>query len=169
MVARPSRQRGGTARARSKLRCAALSGFIALVAARAGHAAATASFAAPAHQALPGPAGSALRVTFALIIVVAAVFAAGWLTRRMHGGSGTRSGALQVLAQLPLGPRERAVLVRVGSEQLLLGVANGSVRTLHVLPLAAVGESSPGAAALAPANQPAPQTFRSLLLKSLGR
>src|SRR6185437_3173045 len=98
-------------------------------------------FAAPvAHAAMPGQAGSLVRVTVALLVVLAAVFAAAWFSRRMHGVRRSRSSALEVIAQLPLGPRERAVLLRVGAQQVLLGVASGNVRALHVLP--------PGAAPL---------------------
>jgi len=155
----------------ASLRCALLSGFVALAAAGCAAASATAVYAAPTHPALPGPTGGVLRVTLALLIVVAAVFAAGWLTRRLHGGSAARSGALQVLAQLPLGPRERAVLIRAGSEQLLLGVANGSVRMLHVLAGAVAPQDGEGGTPLPAAGEAAtPQpTFKSLLLKSLGR
>ena len=136
-------------------------------------------FAAPvAHQAMPGQAGSLVRVTVALILVLAAVFAAAWFSRRMHGVGSSRSPALEVIAQLPLGPRERAVLVRVGTQQVLLGVASGNVRALHVLsPAAAVASgvvgsdgSSPNAidaGAVAPGMQR--PTFKSMLLKSLGK
>jgi flagellar protein FliO/FliZ len=127
-------------------------------------------FAAPAvHQAMPGQAGSLVRVTVALIVVLAAVFAAAWFSRRMHGVGSSRSAALEVIAQLPLGPRERAVLIRVGAQQVLLGVASGNVRALHVL--------SADASPLPVANEPAGTlqaalqrpTFKSMLLKSLGK
>ncbi|HEY7929306.1 MAG TPA: flagellar biosynthetic protein FliO [Steroidobacteraceae bacterium] len=144
-----------------------------------GLAASASLFAAPvAHQAMPGQAGSLVRVTVALILVLAAVFAAAWFSRRMHGVGSSRSAALEVIAQLPLGPRERAVLVRVGTQQVLLGVASGNVRALHVLPPGAATASGVGAAEgtapdtiderlLAPGTQR--PTFKSMLLKSLGK
>ncbi|EQD42713.1 Flagellar biosynthesis protein, FliO, partial [mine drainage metagenome] len=46
---------------------------------------------------------------------------------------GPRPGALEILASMPLGAKERAVLVKVGDAQILLGVAPGQVNTLHVL------------------------------------
>src|SRR5579871_1989193 len=143
-------------------------------------------FAAPiAHQAVPGQAGSLMRVTVALIVVLAAVFAAAWFSRRMHGVGSSRSSTLQVIAQLPLGPRERAVLVRVGAEQVLLGVASGNVRALHVLPAGATSlqearavqpaqlGQSPGTDAPTGGTMPADPmprpTFKSMLLRSLGK
>ncbi len=134
-------------------------------------------FAAPvAHPAIPGQAGGVVRVTLALILVLAAVFAAAWFSRRMHGVGSARHSALEVIAQLPLGPRERAILVRVGGQRVLLGVASGNVRALHVLPgdvastLSADEAASTGidgAAALAASSQR--PTFKSMLLKSLGK
>lgn len=124
---------------------------------------------------MPGQTGSLVRVTLALIVVLAAVFAAAWFSRRMHGVGSSRSAALEVIAQLPLGPRERAVLVRVGAQQVLLGVASGNVRALHVLPpgaalLPQIGETSgmQAAAADVPEAMQRP-TFKSMLLKSLGK
>lgn len=127
-----------------------------------------APYAAPGAQSLPGPAGGAVRVVLALLVVLAAVVGAGWLSRRVHGTGAGRSGSLQVLSQLPLGPRERAVLLRVGTEQVLVGVANGSVRTLHVLTAASAeaGTAAPAASATDPVVRPG---FRAILLKSLGK
>ncbi|WP_172600428.1 FliO/MopB family protein [Sulfurivermis fontis] len=38
-----------------------------------------------------------------------------------------------MLGGVPVGQRERVVLIQVGNKQLLLGVAPGRVQTLHVL------------------------------------
>jgi flagellar protein FliO/FliZ len=151
----------------------ALSGLLTLSgASRALYAASATPFAAPVQQSATGSAGGLLRVILALIVVLAAVLAAAWLARRMRafsGGGG--SASLEMLAQLPLGTRERAVLVRVGDCRVLIGVAPGNVRTLHVLgpsalPLAEV----PTADAATPANDPAARpTFKALLLRSLGK
>jgi flagellar protein FliO/FliZ len=134
------------------------------------HAAAT-PFAAPVQQAAPSTAGGLLRVIVALLVVLAAVLAAAWLARRMRRFSGGGSTSnLELLAQLPLGPRERAVLLRVGECQLLIGVAPGSVRTLHVLERS----SSPMSAEATPGDMPVSEgasrpSFKALLLKSLGK
>jgi flagellar protein FliO/FliZ len=137
-----------------------------------------AAFAVPTRPgALPSAAGGLLRVALALLVVVAAIFGAGWLSRRVHGTSGARHPGLEVLAQLPLGPRERAVLIRVGAQQLLVGVAGGCIRTLHVCESGSVaaGNTAPegaGADALAAAvgtPMAARPSFKALLLKSLGK
>lgn len=140
-------------------------------------------FATPARTGtLPSAAGGLVRVALALIVVLAAIFGAGWLSRRVHGTGGARHPGLEVLAQLPLGPRERAVLIRVGAQQLLVGVAGGCVRTLHICApdavsaagaatgnVAPVGAAAGAAAAAAEAAALARPSFKSLLLKSLGK
>jgi flagellar protein FliO/FliZ len=137
------------------------------------YAASTTAFAAPVQPAVPSAAGGLLRVILALLVVLAAVLAAAWLARRMRAISGGgSSSSLELLAQLPLGTRERAVLVRVGERQLLLGVAAGSVRTLHVLEPAASAvnaASSPQPGAAGADVSVARPSFKSLLLKSLGK
>lgn len=152
---------------------AALLGAAGLV--RAASAAATAAaaaggtpFASPAHEALPSTAGGLVRVLLALMLVLAAIFTAAWVSRRMRGAGGVRSSNLDVLAQLPLGPRERAVLIRVGERQLLIGVTSGCIRTLHVLE-PATGAADAGAAVAAAADVLQRPSFKALLLKSLGK
>ncbi len=104
-----------------------------------------------------------LSVTLALLGVLAVIFALAWLARRMRTFGDRTAGALEVLANMPLGPKERAVLLRVGGAQILLGVAPGRVNTLHVLDQPAdIGNPAPSA----PAPKP---SFAQLLKRSLGK
>ena len=68
-----------------------------------------------------------------LLVVVMLIFAVAWFMRRMGGLQVGPGGALRVLSSMPVGQRERIVLVQVGAEQVLIGVAPGSVRLLHTL------------------------------------
>ena len=115
-------------------------------------------FAAPqtAPAAHAGGIGGLGEVTLALLLVLGAVFALAWVLKRVRAFGSRAGSAVEVLAQAPLGQKERAVLVRVGAQQLLLGVAPGRVNTLYVLPEPLdVGR----AAAASPADTP----FRALL------
>ena len=87
---------------------------------------------APATHA--GGLGGLGEVTLALLLVLGAVFALAWLLKRARGFGSRAGGALEVLAQVPLGQKERALLLKVGATQILLGVAPGRVNTLYVLP-----------------------------------
>lgn len=123
-------------------------------------------FAAPQTVTAPTAptAGGLAQVTFALLIVLIAIFAVAWIARRMRGFSNrVAGGSIDVLADIPLGQKERAVLLKVGPKQILLGVAPGRVNTLHVLeeplelnrPAAGPNDSRPN--------------FKQLLLRSLGK
>jgi len=121
-------------------------------------------FAAPEALAAPVAGLSGLaEVTLALALVLGSIFALAWLVRRVRGLEARGAAALDVLGEVRLGTKERAVLIRVGATQLLLGVAPGRVNTLHVLaqPVEALGASGTPAA-------PRP-SFRELLLRSLGK
>jgi flagellar protein FliO/FliZ len=131
----------------------------------------SAPFAAPEQVAPSNSSSGLLRVIIALLVVVGAVIAAGRFARRMRGFSGASNSALQVIGQLPVGARERAVLIRVGERQLLLGVAPGSVRTLYVfddMPVAREATAEEAAAQTDPRAAARP-SFKALLLKSLGK
>lgn len=82
----------------------------------------------------PTAAGSLGGTLFALVLVVGLILALGWLLKRMPGfNRGAGGNGLRVVASLPVGVRERVVVVDVNGTQLLLGVGSGGVRTLHVL------------------------------------
>ncbi len=122
------------------------------------------SFAAP--QAIGATHVSGVsglgEVTLALVAVLAAVFVFAWLVRRVRA-MGSRIGtAIDVLAEVPLGQKERAVLLKVGQTQILIGVAPGRVNTLHVL-AEPLDLSQPAAA------DPSRASFRAILMRSLGK
>lgn len=122
------------------------------------------AFAAPAQFAATSSGVGVLRMVLALALVLAAVFAAAALMRRLRVLGAAGAPNLQVLAQVSLGARERAVLLRAGDQQLLVGVAPGNVRLLCTL-----ADALPAATAAAAAAAPATPNFRELLRRSLGR
>jgi flagellar protein FliO/FliZ len=131
------------------------------------------AFSEPAARPFAAPQGSAPEVgtlsglgevTLALIVVLGAIFAFAWVGRRARMLAGGAQGRLTVVAELPLGPKERAVLVRVNGVELLLGVAPGRVSTLQTFPVA--DSAVPSAEAQTARQAP---TFAELLRKSLGR
>lgn len=126
-------------------------------------------FAAPVEPVATGTAGGMLRVFLALGLILALIFAAAWLLRRVRVAQGASGSSIQVLSQVSLGARERAVLVRVAGRELLLGVAPGNVRTLLQLdPQAAVGGDEKTSVAPV-ASLPPRFDFREILKRSLGK
>ncbi|MCK9531581.1 MAG: flagellar biosynthetic protein FliO [Gammaproteobacteria bacterium] len=81
----------------------------------------------------PVGAGGILQVFIALVFVLALIVGLAFLLRRFSTVQPGAAGAIRVLGGVALGQRERAVLVQVGETQLLIGIAPGEIRTLHVL------------------------------------
>ncbi|ATE62485.1 flagellar biosynthetic protein FliO [Thauera sinica] len=82
-----------------------------------------------------------------LAVVVAVLLACLWAIKRLSAPRGTAASALKVLGAVAVGPRERVVLVGLGDKVLVLGVAPGQVRTLHVLGADELPVPVPGAPA----------------------
>ncbi|HEX7116933.1 MAG TPA: flagellar biosynthetic protein FliO [Steroidobacter sp.] len=127
-------------------------------------------FAAPkaAEPVAGADAGSLVQVTLSLLLVLGCVFAAAWLMRRMRNLGRPGAGAIEVVADVALGMKERAVLVQVGKQQILLGVAPGRVSTLHVLSEPVhVDRTGSLPSGEAPDGMSRP-TFKSIFKRSLG-
>lgn len=104
---------------------------------------------------LPNTGAMLLQTLLALGVVVLAIWGVAWVMKRLHAPS--RHGPLQVVAEAPLGVRERVVLLQVGDKQVLVGVAPG-----RVSPIMELAEP----VALQPAR--APEGFASLFARLRG-
>lgn len=83
-----------------------------------------------------------LTVILGLAAVVALIFALAWALKRMGASHVTGTQSMKILSGMSVGPRERIVLVQVGEQQLLLGVAPGSVSSLHAFDEPVVTDTS---------------------------
>lgn len=72
-------------------------------------------------------------VALNLLMVIGLILVLAWGLRRYQSAGGGVSGAIRVVAALPLGTRDRVVLIEVGGEQILVGVSAGRMERLHVL------------------------------------
>lgn len=72
-----------------------------------------------------------LKLVLGTLVVAAILLLLQRLLRHMTPRPGKH--ALQILATLPLSPKERVVMIQVKHEQLLLGVAAGQISLLRVL------------------------------------
>ena len=92
---------------------------------------------------------SLLAIILSLAFVIALAWGTLWLLKRFQDGSfGRLSGAdagprLRFEKALPVGPRERLVLVEVEGEQMLLGVTAHSITPIKCWP---VGDTDDGEA-----------------------
>ncbi len=97
------------------------------------------SVAASAQEAVPplpdslGLSTNLLEVTLNLALVLAAIVLLAWVFKRAQGFNQPAAGQLRVTATLPLGPKERILLLEVGEQQLVVGASSAGLNTLHVL------------------------------------
>lgn len=94
------------------------------------------AYVPPAPSALSS--GSILQVIFSLLLVLGAIVLVAWLLKRINLPQQGGRNLLKVVSGVAVGQRERIVLVEVGETWLVVGVAPGSVRTLHTLPRSAL-------------------------------
>ena len=121
----------------------------------------------------PPPAvssGNIAQIIFSLLLVLAAIVLVAWLLKRMNVAQHGTGKLLKVLGAVPIGQRERIVLVEVNDTCLVIGVGPGQIRTLHtfqknelqMMPDSEQGPVNPGDRSLYPANK-----FASLLTSVL--
>jgi flagellar protein FliO/FliZ len=74
-----------------------------------------------------------VRMLASLGAVLALVAGLAWVARRLRAAGGVRSGLIEIVSGVSLGASEKVVLLRVGSEQVLVGVSPAGMRALHVM------------------------------------
>jgi flagellar protein FliO/FliZ len=67
-----------------------------------------------------------------LALILGLIYALSWFVKRFNQGGFTQSSAIKMLAAMPLGTRERLMLVDVGGKQILLGITAQNINSLHV-------------------------------------
>ena len=83
-----------------------------------------------------------LQVVGSFVVVILLLVAVLVMLKRFNGVSTSMGGDMRVVSSVGVGQRERAVLLQVGEQQVLLGVGPGNVRTLHVFDEPAVSATS---------------------------
>lgn len=83
------------------------------------------------------PAGTSLdwssfaMVMLKLAVLLALIVAAAWVVKRVRRVGHRGGQALEIIDVLPVGPKERILLVRAGATRILVGSTPGGLRTLH--------------------------------------
>lgn len=77
-------------------------------------------------------AGQVAQLALGLLFIVGLIFLLGYLMRRVGPLAAQGGQHIRVLSSLPLGPRDRLLLVDVAGKQILLGASPGRINTLHV-------------------------------------
>ena len=77
--------------------------------------------------------GSVVRMLVSLGVVLSLLVASAWAVRRWRERQSAGSESIEIVSGLSLGAKERIVLLRVGGEQILVGVSPAGMRSLHVI------------------------------------
>ncbi len=89
---------------------------------------------APTAFAAPTSSESLATTLAALLAVIGLIFALAWLLKRMKVPSiMSAKPGLKVISQLPLGQRERVMVLDVNGEQVLIGVTAQQITLLKSL------------------------------------
>jgi flagellar protein FliO/FliZ len=67
-----------------------------------------------------------------LALIVVLIYGLSWFVKRFTQGGFMQNPSMKIVSAMPLGTRERLMLVDVGGKQLLLGVTATQINTLHV-------------------------------------
>lgn len=109
-------------------------------------------------------AGSVAQMILGLGLVLALLFGALLLIKRLSLPRGPAASSLRVVGAAAVGPRERVVLVEVGDKVLVLGVAQGQVESLHTFDAADFPSEAPQASP-----ETAPASFADRLQRLMER
>ena len=74
-----------------------------------------------------------LQWLLSLFVVLAVILMLAWIAKKSRV-FGSNHQQLQVVATLPLGPKERIMVIKVGNEQVLVGVTGQQISLLKELP-----------------------------------
>lgn len=71
------------------------------------------------------------QVFVALLLIIGLIFALAWLLKKLGNGSLVGNAHIKLVANMPLGTRERIALIEVGGKQMLLGITAQQISHLH--------------------------------------
>lgn len=86
--------------------------------------------AAATAPAIPSSQDQLIQVSLALAVVLGLIYAIAWLVKRKQMVQGFTNIPMKTIGVLPLGVKEKIILVEVGGKQILLGMTASSINTL---------------------------------------
>lgn len=85
-----------------------------------------------AEKAVPSTANQLSQVIGGLALILVLIAALSWVAKKFSQGGFQQNAHLKIVAALPLGTRERLMVIDAGGTHILLGVTATNIQTLHV-------------------------------------
>ena len=79
---------------------------------------------------IPNSEDQIIQVTLALAGILILIYAIAWFVKRYRGVQGLTGLPLKTLAVMPMGVKEKIVLIEVGGKQILIGLTAHNINTL---------------------------------------
>ncbi|MHB1677053.1 MAG: flagellar biosynthetic protein FliO [Sulfuriferula sp.] len=100
--------------------------------------------ASAAHTSVAlSPTISLLQVALSLFAILALIMGAAWLAKRYLSINPGTNAAIKMVSGLNVGGRERVLLLEVGEQWIVIGVAPGHLSTLATMPRQTIATHSP--------------------------
>lgn len=82
------------------------------------------------NPSIPSSQDQLIQVSIALVLVLALIYAIAWFIKRKQGVHGISNIPMKTIGVLPMGVKEKIILVEVGGKQILLGMTASNINTL---------------------------------------
>lgn len=84
-----------------------------------------------ASPSVPSSSAAMAKVLLGLAAIMLLIFGLAWLVKKLGVGGFLPQQGMRVVSSMALGSREKAVLIEVDNQRLLIGVGPGCISTLH--------------------------------------
>lgn len=74
-----------------------------------------------------------VQILISFLIVIVFILLMAWLMRRTGRFGGGNGRVIKIISSISLGMREKILVIEVGGVNIVVGVAPGQIRTLHVM------------------------------------
>ena len=119
----------------------------------------TCTQAMAAEKNVTSTAGSIFHILIVLILVLGLMVGAAWLLKRFNSSGINSPGGVKVVGGVPVGNRERIIVVEVADQWIVVGVTPTNITALSTMPKQATPPAQ--------GNQPLPSNFASKLKQLL--
>lgn len=89
-----------------------------------------------AEPAVASDAGQAAlgKLVLGLFAILAIIYGCAWAMKRLRLPTAFSNSLMKIESVISVGAREKIALLRVGDQQLVVGITSSSIQTLHVIP-----------------------------------